>query len=736
MTATHTTSLELTIRGMDCADCVRTVESALNGLSGVTAARVILTAERGTVTYDPHLVTPQAIVKAVNATGYTAEIRDGEANYRTIQPTDKPNRWIVWIPMIFLASLSLLALVELLGEGLHGLSAIPWPLTLAAALAGGWPIARRAIGALRQRQITADLLMTIAILAALALGEFVAAMLIVFFMRIATTIETFTTTQAQHAIKSLVRLAPDVACVRRDGTDVEIPVRDLRPDDVLIIRPGERIAADGSVIDGHSAVDQSAITGESMPVEKQAGDAVFAGTLNQRGALAANVIRVGAETLLGRIAKAVEEAEASKAPVQKFADRYSAIFLPTILIVAAITSAISGNLQTGIAVLVVACPCAVALATPLAVTASVGAAARHGILIKGGLYLEALARADVLVMDKTGTLTIGQPRVVDVKVVNHAHTPLGKLVALAASAEKYSEHPLAEAITHEAQRLGLSVREPESFEMTVGGGVSARVEGHAILLGSRRWLSEQGVAFDAAADRVTTKLEGEGKTVVGVASAAVPSAALAHVRGSPGATVGRQAQGSSRDASHTLIGLIAAADTLRSEVPQALDQLQRLGLRRMILLSGDNHRAVEAIGNRLKIEARGGMLPEDKIAFVRDLQAQGHIVAMIGDGINDAPALAQADVGIAMGAAGADLAIEAADIALMRDDWSALPLAVRIARRTFGTIRQNIGFGVLFNIGGVTLASLGILTPILAAAAQSLPDVAVFLNSSKLLRVR
>jgi len=517
--------------------------------------------------------------------------------------------------------------------------------------------------------------------------------------------------------------------VRRDGTDVEIPVRDLRLDDVLIIRPGERIAADGSVIDGHSAVDQSAITGESMPVEKQAGDAVFAGTLNQRGALTANVIRVGAETLLGRIAKAVEEAEASKAPVQKFADRYSAIFLPAILIVAAITSAISGNLQTGIAVLVVACPCAVALATPLAVTASVGAAARHGILIKGGLYLEALARADVLVMDKTGTLTLGRPAVTDVIPANLqsliSHDSPGdwrlEILRLAASAEKYSEHPSAEAITHEAQRLGLSVREPESFEMTVGGGVSARVEGHAILLGSRRWLSEQGVAFDAAADRVTTKLEGEGKTVVGVASASVPSAAL---------------QGSSRDASHTLIGLIAAADTVRSEVPQALDQLQRLGLRRMILLSGDNHRAVEAIGNRLKIEARGGMLPEDKIAFVRDLQAQGHIVAMIGDGINDAPALAQADVGIAMGAAGADLAIEAADIALMRDDWSALPLAVRIARRTFGTIRQNIGFGVLFNIVGVTLASLGILTPILAAAAQSLPDVAVFLNSSKLLRVR
>ena len=726
--ATHTTSLELNIRGMDCADCVRTIESALNGLRGVTSARVILTAERGSVTYDPVRLTPQAIVDAVNATGYVAEIKDGASS----KPVEQSGWGLARLPAIFLAGLSLFALAELLAEGLDGASLVPGPLALAAVAAGGWPIARKASGALRRRQITADLLMSIAILAALALGEFVAALLVTFFMRTANALEAFTTTQARHAIKSLARLTPEIACVVRDGTQTEIPSRDVQHGDVMIVRPGERIAADGTVIEGRSAVDQSAITGESMPVEKRPGDTVFAGALNQRGALTASVTRVGPETTLGRIARAVEEAEASKAPVQRFADRYSAIFLPVLLAVAAVTSALSGNLQTGIAVLVVACPCAVALATPLAVTASVGAAARHGILIKGGLCLEALAHADVLVMDKTGTLTIGRPQVTDVRTMSNDQFSMinerfsmskEEVVALAASAERFSEHPLAEAILREAERLGVGLQEPESFEMTAGGGVSARVDGRAVWLGAPRWLGEQGVIFDAEADRTVAALEAEGKTVVGV-SASVPSAAL---------------RGSSRDASHSpprLVGLIAVADELREEVPAALDQLRRLGLRQMILLSGDNPRAAEAIGKRLGIAARGAMLPGDKIAFVREMQAQGHIVAMIGDGINDAPALAQADVGIAMGAAGSDLAIEAADVALMRDDWSALPLAVRIARRTFGTIRQNIGFGVLFNMAGVTLASIGILTPILAAAAQSLPDVIVFLNSSKLLRVR
>ena len=706
MTPNGMTALELTIRGMDCADCVRTVETALNSLPGVTSARVILTAERGTVVYDPSVLQPQRIVDAVNATGYSAEVRDGEGERSG--PPARSFHWPALGLVALLAGLSLLALTELIVEGAPGARLIPWWLALPAVVTGAWPITRRAVGALRQKQITADLLMSIAILAALALGEFVAAMLVTFFMRIAHALESFTTTRARHAIQSLVRLAPDTAHVMRAGMEIEIPSRDLKVGDVLIVRPGERIAADGTVDDGHASVDQSPITGESMPVEKLPGDEVFAGTLNQRGALSVSVMRVGAQTMLGRIARAVEEAEASKARVQRFADRYSSLLLPVLLLVAVVVSVLTDQPHKGIAVLVVACPCAVALATPLSVTASVGAAARHGILIKGGLYLEALARADVLVMDKTGTLTLGKPRVVSVEplIDGQPAATRAHILALAASAEIRSEHPLAEAILNEARRLGVHAREPESFDAEVGGGVSVYADGRAILLGSRRWLSERGVDFDSAADGWIAGFESEGKTVVAVAS------------------------------DGKAVGVIAASDVLREEVPAALRQLRRLGLRRMILLSGDHHRSAELVGDQLQIEARGGMLPADKIAFVRELQAQGHIVAMIGDGINDAPALAQADVGIAMGAAGTDLAIEAADIALMRDDWSVLPMAVRIARRTFGTIRQNIAFGVLFNLAGVTLAALGILQPIVAAAAQSLPDVAVFLNSSRLLRVK
>jgi Cu+-exporting ATPase len=441
-------------------------------------------------------------------------------------------------------------------------------------------------------------------------------------------------------------------------------------------------------------------------VEKKSGDKVFAGTLNQLGRLAVETTCIGRDTTLGKIVRLVAEAEASKAPVQKFADRYSSYLLPVVLSVGLLTMLISGNVRSGIAVMVVACPCAVALATPLSVVASTGAAARRGILVKGGLYLEALARVDTVVVDKTGTLTLGKPSVTQISdFKSQISNPRSEILGLAATLEQYSEHPLAGAVMAEARARGLTLDGAHDFEAIPGKGVVARVNGDSVCLGTRALLDDCGVQVNPADGRRAVELEAQGQTVLWLAR------------------------------NSEALGLIAVADVIRPEVPAAIAELKRLGIKRLILLTGDNERTANAVAAKLGIaEVRANLLPQDKIETVRALQAEGRKVAMIGDGINDAPALAQADVGIAMGAAGADVALEAAHVALMRDDWSQVPQAIRVGRRTFRTIQQNITFGVLYNIAGVTLAALGILPPVLAAAAQSLPDVAVFLNSSRLLK--
>jgi Cd2+/Zn2+-exporting ATPase/Cu+-exporting ATPase len=744
-------TIELTIRGMDCAECATHVEARVGKIAGVASAQVFLTAEKGIFAYDPARVDPRAFTQAIHELGYRVEARDaaprasGRARVSAFAGTAR---------FAFVAVIAFLALVGLLVEQLgileNAVKQIPPPLVLLAILAGGFPIFASAFRSARARQINADLLMSVAILAATALGEFISAALIVFFMSIAHFLENFTTEKSRAAIRHLVALTPTTARVLRDGAEIETPIAALRAGDVIVVRPGERLPADGNVGEGASAVDQSPITGEALPVEKRAGDAIFAGSVNQRGALQVRVTRVGRDSMLGKIIRLVEEAEAAKAPAQKFADRYSAMYLPVVVGVSLLTFLVTQNPTNAIAVLVVACPCAIALATPLAVVAGVGRAASQGILIKGGLYLEALAKVNTLVMDKTGTLTFGKPRVTDVEISDfrfqisnsqsqNSGAPVisrseatrnldptarflaslemtddsakseiqnmkSEILRLAAVAEKYSEHPLASAILDEARARGITVAAPESFEVIAGQGVLARLNGNQIAFGNRRLMDARAIVMDESLARRADALEHAGKTVMYLSD------------------------------NHRVAGLIAVADVVRDEAPRALEELRRAGIREMILLTGDNARVAAALADQLGVAYRAEMLPADKIAFVRDLQRRGKRVAMIGDGINDAPALAQADVGIAMGVAGTDVAMDAAHVALMTDDWSHLPVAVRLARRTFRTIQQNIAFGLLFNLAGLTLASIGILTPALAAAAQSLPDVAVFVNSSRLLK--
>ncbi len=688
-------TVDLQVRGMDCAECAMHIEEALGSLVGVQSAKVFFAAERAQVVYDERQVDLNALKGAVEKAGYNIEENIPH----------RENRLPSLLTLALVAGVAVVIFVELIAERLGLLDSardlIPAPVALAAILVGGFPIWRNVLNDLRNKVVGAHALMTLGTIGALAIGQFESAALIVFFMRVGEVLEEFTSHQSRAAIRELVRLAPKTARVLRDGEEKDTEIGELRSGDIVVVRPGERIPVDGRVVQGHTSVDESAITGESLPVEKTVGDTVFAATINQRGMLQIETSRVGADTTFGRVVRLVEEAEGAKAPVQRIADRFSAYFIPLVLGIGALTFLLSRNVTATVAVLVVSCACGIALATPIAVVASVGSAARRGILIKGGLYLEALAQVDTLLVDKTGTLTLGEPQVTDVIPLN-GKTP-DELVTLAADIERYSEHPLASAILKRAGTVpGL---QPQSFDVVVGKGVVARFDGIEYALGNARLLEERGISATGAIQQAKA-LEAEGKTVLLLADEKQP------------------------------LGIIAVADVVRPKVPQAVRELRDLGIRQIVLLTGDNRRVAQALATQLGIDFKAELLPEDKIAEVKRLQALGHRVAMVGDGINDAPALAQADVGIAMGRAGVDIAIEAADVALMRDDWSQVPHAIRIARRAFRTIKQNLALSLVYNVAGWTLAALGILNPVLAAAAQSLPDLFILGNSSRLLRTK
>ena len=693
---TTTIRRTLPIAGMDCADCAVKIERALAGVAGVEQAHVSLGAERATVVFDQARTSLPALTQIIESLGYRVPQR---SERRTVPRTPEilSGAFVVVVAAVVLIGLA----AERLGLIAQASRLVPPPVAVAAVLLGGYPIFRRVLLALRARNITPHALMTLGIIGALAIREYGAAAVIVFFMRFADFLDGYTAGRARQAIKELVALQPMAARVERDGTAVEVPAAAVRAGEIVLVKPGERIPVDGTIVSGRASINQAPITGESVPVEREAGQAVLAATVNLDGVLRLRAQHVGADSTFGRIIRLVEEAEAQKSRAQRFADRVTAYYIPVVLAAAAAAWLVGGSASAAVAVLVVSCSCGIALATPVAVVAAVGRAARRGVLIKGGTALEALARADVLLLDKTGTLTLGLPRVTGVVPVGSRRPE--DVLATAARAERYSEHPIAEAVVAAAPPI-TGGSDAAEVNVAPGRGVVLRADGQRVTVGSRRFMDEQAIAVPPSLADEGWRLEAEGQTVLYVAE------------------------------DGTAIGAIAVADAPRPEVPEALTALRGMGIREITMLTGDNARVAGAVAGPLGIAYQAELLPEDKIAAVRRLQADGRVVAMVGDGINDAPALAQADVGIAMGVAGTAAALEAADVALMKDDWRLVPEAVRIGRSAFGVIRQNLVGAVAYNVIGITLAAVGWLPPPLAAAAQVIPDVIIILNSGRLLR--
>jgi P-type Cu+ transporter len=688
--------IQVPIKGMDCAGCTQTVQKAITQIPGVQTVDVLLSSEKAVIKLDANQVQLATIRHAVKQAGYTVPEPEAASASTETSSNDFTKRVITLFGLVFGAVLFIVVFGEWLGVFETITSRVPWFVGVSVVFVAGFPVFRNVVEAALRRQIISHTLMTVGVIAALAVGEWATAAVVVFFMRVAEYAEHFTTERARQAVKHLTSLIPQTARIEHAGEAQEITIDQVQVGDIVIVRPGENIPVDGEVVSGQATVNQAAITGESMPVEVNRGSKVFAATIATLGSLRVRTTHTGSDTTFGKVIKLVEEAEAHRADVQRIGDTFATYYLPVVAVIALLTFLIRRDPLSTAAVLLVACSCSFALATPIAMLATVGAAAKRGLLIKGGKYIETLAKADVLLIDKTGTLTVGKPQVTDVITLNGYNQQ--ELLTLAASAEKYSEHPLAEAVRIAATDQGISVQEPTEFKALPGAGITATINHRVISVGSHRMLPN-GTTPTAA-----YPLQDQGKTLLYVIENDEP------------------------------IGVIATADTLRSEVPDALKQVRELGVTHIELLTGDNERTAKTLAERLGVQYQANLLPEDKIRIVKEYQAQGKTVVMVGDGVNDAPALAQSNVGIAMGVAGTDVAIEAAHIALMREDWSLIPEVLHIAKRTMNVVKFNIGFTAVYNVIGLGLAAVGILPPLLAAAAQSLPDLGIMANSSRLLR--
>lgn len=578
-------------------------------------------------------------------------------------------------------------------------------LMVAAAIVAGTPILRNAIRALSVRNISIDLLVSIAAIGAIIIGEYWEAAAVTFLFAIGHALESATLNKTRAALAELIAVAPDTAVVMRHGEQVEIPAGSVAMGEVVLVKNGAKVPVDGEVIAGTGALDEASITGESIPVEKSRGDHVFAGTISRGGFLQVLATGVGADTTLARIIHRVEDAQDAKARTQKFIDRFSSWYTPGVVVLALLAGLISGSVVLGLTLLVVACPGALVISIPVSIVAGIGRSARDGILIKGGEFLETAAKIDVVAVDKTGTLTRGRPQLTDV-VALAPGVDEQQVLAWAARAEAGSEHPLARPILEAAEKAGIAASElPEHIEPVAGKGITARVDGKQVLIGNLALLQQFGVADSVGADEQALELARQGRTPMIVA------------------------------VDEEVLGVIAVADEIRHDAAAMVAALHKAGVKKVVMLTGDVKPVADAVAAAIGIdEVHAGLLPEDKLDIVARLQRAGHTVAMVGDGVNDAPALATADIGVAMGAAGSAVAVETADIALMGDKLLKLPEAISLARRTLSNIRQNIFIAlvtVALLLAGVLMGGVTMAVGMLVHEASVL---IVIVNAMRLLR--
>ncbi len=694
---------EYRLENLSCANCAMKFEKNVSRLPHVEAATVNFGASKLSFAGD-------ATVGELESAGAFDGIRVVPVSQR--KPTQKTPFFKRRENIVSLISLVFLLAGLFLSNKYGETNVTAIALFAIAIVVGGTSMFIDGLKNLVRLEFDMNTLMTIAIIGAVIIGEWREAAVVVLLFAISEALESYSMNKARQSISSLVDIAPPSATIKRNGETFELPTEDIRVGDVLIVKPGQKIAMDGTVQSGYSTVNQAAITGESVPVIKEIDDTVFAGTLNEEGSLEVNVTKLVEDTTIAKIIHLVEDAQAEKAPSQQFIDKFAKYYTPAIIVIAALTAVIppllGADWQTwiyqGLAVLVVGCPCALVVSTPVAIVTAIGNAARQGVLIKGGVHLEEMGHIKTVAFDKTGTLTKGYPEVTDIITANGVEE--AHLLQSVAAVERLSQHPLARALVNASEARSLEVMQAENFQSVTGKGAVADVNGKKVSVGSLRWMEEL-TELPKDAKTTAATMQTEGKSVMG----AVINGVFA--------------------------GLFAVADPVRVESKLVLDRLKEIGVDTTVMLTGDDPKTAQAIAARLGIDdVRAGLMPEDKLIAIRELSEGKKRVAMVGDGINDAPALAAASVGIAMGGAGTDAALETADIALMADDLEQLPYTVKLSRKTLRTIKENIMFAVGLKIAALLLVIPGWLTLWIAIFADMGATLLVVLNSLRLMRIQ